>query len=125
MDRRTAKDLLHIRDWLDRADLIIQAGRDTYDADPLAQEAGDALMMKIGEAASRLSRSGVVPPAGVLWADGIANRNWLIHQYDMIDRDITWATLERDLPAWRAALSVKFDEASQVLSESATGQKES
>jgi len=117
MDKRTAKDLLHIRDWLDRASLIVQRGRDVYDADPLAQEAGDALMMKIGEAASRLSGNGVVAPAGVSWADGIANRNWLIHQYDMIDRDITWATLEADLPAWRAALAVTFDEANGVNSQ--------
>ena len=120
IDRRTAKDLLHIRDWLDRAELIIQAGRDAYDEDPLAQEAGDALMMKIGEAASRLSRSGAIPPKGVSWADGIANRNWLIHQYDMIDRDITWATLERDLPAWRAALTAAFDEAIRALGELST-----
>jgi uncharacterized protein with HEPN domain len=93
MDRRTAKDLLHIRDWLDRVELILQAGRDAYDADPLTREAGDALMMKIGEAASRLSKRGVVPPVGVSWADGITNRNWLIHQYDMIDRGITQVTL--------------------------------
>ena len=125
MDRRTAKDLLHIRDWLDRVELILKAGRDAYDADPLTQEAGDALMMKIGEAASRLSRSGVVPPKGVSWSDGIANRNWLIHQYDMIDRDITWATLEEDLPAWQAALAATFDEASVVLSESTIDSDES
>jgi len=125
MDRRTAKELLHIRDWLDRVDLVLRAGRDAYDADPLAQEAGDALMMKIGEAASRLSRSGVVPPKGVSWADGIANRNWLIHQYDMIDRDITWATLQSDLPAWRAALAAAFAEASLALNESTIDSDES
>ena len=115
MDPRTAKDLLHIRDWLVRAVQIVQSGREAYDADPLLQEAGDSLMMKIGEAATRLSRAGAPAPSGVSWTDGIANRNWLIHQYDMIDRDVTWATLEDDLPVWSGALADAFAEASQTL----------
>lgn len=65
-------------------------------------------MMKIGEAASRLSRAGVAAPDGVEWANAIANRNWLIHQYDEVNRDITWATLTNDLPAWRIALADTF-----------------
>lgn len=72
-------------------------------------------MMKIGEAARRLSSAGVAAPEGVLWSDAIANRNWLIHQYDLIDRDVTWATLERDLPAWSAALADAFREAQEAL----------
>ena len=74
-------------------------------------------MMKIGEAANRLAHAGVDAPTGVDWADAVANRNWLIHQYDQIDRDITWATLERDLPAWREALSTAIEEAEEFLRE--------
>jgi len=115
MNRRTAKEILHLRDWLDRAAAIVQAGPETYQGDPLRQEAGDSLMMKIGEAATRLSRAGVEAPPEVRWADAITNRNWLIHQYDQIDRDITWATLERDLPAWRDALGAMISEAEAVV----------
>lgn len=43
-------------------------------------------MMKLGEAAGRRARANVEPPTGIAWADAIANRNWLIHQYDEIDR---------------------------------------
>lgn len=117
MDRRTAKELLHIRDWLDTAHHLVQAGRPAYDADELRQEAGDSLMMKIGEAALRLSRRDVNSPEGVQWRDAVANRNWLIHQYDQIDRDITWTTLTQDLPAWRAALAPSFDVAQAFLEE--------
>ena len=39
-------------------------------------------MMKLGEAANRLSRREFPPPDGVEWALAVANRNWLIHQYD-------------------------------------------
>lgn len=78
IDRKVAKELLHIRDWLNRADDIVARGRDDYEADALLQEAGDSLMMKLGEAAGRLAKAGVEPPQGVEWTDAIANRNWLI-----------------------------------------------
>lgn len=54
-DRKTAKEFLHIRDWLDKARALVSAGREAYDAVELRQEAGDSLMMKIGEAANRRS----------------------------------------------------------------------
>ena len=49
MDRKVAKDLLHIREWLDRAHDIVSRGQDVYARDALLQEAGDSLMMKLGE----------------------------------------------------------------------------
>lgn len=97
----------------------MQGGREAYDADDLRREAGDSLMMKIGEAASRLTRADIGSPQGVEWGDAVANRNWLIHQYDQIDRNITWATLTTDLPAWREALSENFDAAEALLDEEA------
>lgn len=115
MDRKIAKELLHLRDWLDRAQEIVDRGKDAYLRDDLLQEAGDSLMMKLGEASNRLSRAGVEDPRGVAWQDAIANRNWLIHQYDEIDREITWTTLARDLPGWREALTLPLQSAEGVL----------
>ena len=76
----------------------VERGKDAYLADHLLQEAGDSLMMKLGEAANRLSRLAVLAPDGVDWALAVANRNFLIHQYDEINRELTWLTLSRDLP---------------------------
>lgn len=73
MDRAIAKDLLHIQAWLMRVDEIVRRGRDAYLADDLLQEAGDSLMMKLGEAANRLSKSGAPAPDGVEWAIAVAN----------------------------------------------------
>lgn len=87
MDVKAAKELLHIQAWLSRVDEIGQRGKAAYLADDLLQEAGDSLMMKLGEAANRLSRLDVLAPDGVEWALAVANRDFIIHEYDEINRD--------------------------------------
>ena len=46
-------------------------------------------MMKLGEAANRLSRLDGLAPDGVEWALAVANRNFIIHQYYQINRELT------------------------------------
>lgn len=108
----------HIQAWLGRVDEIVRRGRDAYLADDLLQEAGDSLMMKLGEAANRLSRLGVLAPDGVEWALAVANRNFIIHQYDEINRELTWLTISVDLPSWSLSLRVLFDQAAASLGDS-------
>lgn len=115
LERRAAKELVHIQGWLDRIDEIAGRGKQSYLADALLQEAGDSLMMKLGEAANRLARFGVLAPAGVEWALAVANRNFLIHQYDEISRELTWATISTDLPAWKTSLQELFSRADAAL----------
>jgi uncharacterized protein with HEPN domain len=117
MERTAAKELLHIQTWLARVDEIVARGKEAYLADALLQEAGDSLMMKLGESANRLSRLGVLAPDGVEWALAVANRNFIIHQYDEISRELTWLTLLRDLPAWKVSLQGLFDDAGTALDE--------
>lgn len=118
MDLRAAKELSHIDAWLARVAVIVSRGKDAYVSDDLLQEAGDSLMMKLGEAAKRLSRLSVLAPDGVEWALAIANRNFIIHQYDELDRTLTWLTLSRDLMAWRASLGPLVAAAKKRLGES-------
>lgn len=115
MDRRAAKELLHIRGWLERVAEVAAQGKDAYLGDDLLQEAGDSLMMKLGEAANRLSRLKVLEPDGVTWAQAVANRNFLIHQYDQINRELTWQTLSVALPEWQVSLRTLFSEADTVI----------
>lgn len=115
MDRRAAKELMHIQEWLARVAEIVERDKRHYLDDPILQEAGDSLMMKLGEAANRLSRLNVRAPGDVDWALVVANRNFIIHQYDEINRELTWLTLSRDLLEWRSALEALFTEARGVL----------
>ena len=74
--------------------------------------------MKLGEAATRLSRLGVLAPEGVEWALAVANRNFIIHQYDEVNRELTWLTLSRDLLlAWRSSGQLLFAEASTAIED--------
>ncbi len=115
MDRRAAKELLHIQGWLERVDEILAKGMKAYLGDALLQEAGDSLMMKLGEAANRLSKLDVLAPDGVRWATAVANRNFLIHQYDEINRERTWVTLSVNLPEWNASLQRLFEQAQAFI----------
>ncbi|MDN5763502.1 MAG: hypothetical protein L0H41_14460 [Microlunatus sp.] len=104
MDRRAAKELLHVRNWLDRVAVIVTRGRDAYLDDLILQEAGDSLMMKLGEAANRLARLDMLAPDGVDWALAVANQNFIIHQYEQTNRAMTWRTLAVDLSGWASSL---------------------
>ena len=115
MDRADAKELLHIKAWLERAAEVVAHGKEAYLSDDLLQEAGDSLMMKLGEAANRLARRGTPPPEGVDWAIAVANRNFIIHRYDEISRELTWQTLADDLPGWAEALAASFAVAEDTL----------
>lgn len=117
MDIKVAKDLLHIQRWLEVASSIVARGKDSYLTDVVAQEAGDSLMIKIGEASKNLAARGLQAPEGVNWSDAAKNREKLAHHYSMTDRELTWQTLSVSLAKWDLALAPYFKEAISRLSE--------
>lgn len=115
MELRVAKELLHIQRWLLLAASIVDKGKSAYDEDELAQEAGDSLMIKIGESAKTLAARGVKAPVGVSWSDAAKNREKLAHHYSVVDREMTWQTLAVSLPAWQKALGPLFTDAEEAV----------
>jgi uncharacterized protein with HEPN domain len=93
----------------------VARGKDAYDADEVSQEAGDSVMIKLGEAAKILAERGVEAPAGVSWSAAAKQREKLAHHYSVIDREVTWQTLSVALPAWATALTPLFVEAERML----------
>jgi uncharacterized protein with HEPN domain len=73
--------------------------------------------MESGEAANRLSELDVLAPEGVDWALAVAYQICLIHQYGEIDRELTWLTLSRDLPAGKRSLGTQFSAADAAIGE--------
>lgn len=70
MDRKAAKELLHIGGWLDRVDEIVARGKVAYLGDGLLQEAGDSLMMKLDLPAWKASLARLIVEAEVAIAEG-------------------------------------------------------
>lgn len=115
MELRVAKELLHIKRWLGVVESIVDGGKAAYDRDPVAQEAGDSLMLKIAEASKYLAASGIGAPQGVKWSDAAKNREVLAHHYSTVDRNLTWQTLSVSLREWQTALAQLFAEAKEVI----------
>jgi uncharacterized protein with HEPN domain len=56
----------------------------------------------ISEAAVRLGDEGPRLCPDVPWRNVRGIGNWLRHQYDRVDRETIWTTVERDLPEMKA-----------------------
>jgi len=61
-------------------------------------------MLTISEAAIRLKDEAEVLCPGVPWRDIRGAGNWLRHQYDSVDLETIWNTVQDDLPPLKAAV---------------------
>lgn len=106
MSRRSVDKI--VADLLDAVQAtreLVERGRKAYEADRMLRLAGEALIGRIGDSASKLrDQLGEEVPEGVPWDDVIANRIIVDHVYHRIDYDILWTTLERDVPQLGATL---------------------
>lgn len=66
--------------------------------------AAERLVTLIGEAAARLPSELRTAEAHVPWIDIIGTRNRIMHGYDVIDYDIVWGVLSRELPPFETNL---------------------
>ena len=91
--------LLHMRDFVADA-REMSAGKTSvdFDDDRVFALAITRLVELIGEAATRVpvGMRGSFPQ--IPWSEMIGMRNRLIHAYDLIDPDVLWGTILRDLP---------------------------
>jgi uncharacterized protein with HEPN domain len=72
----------------------------------------DAVMRRleiIGEAARRVTSETRTKFPDLPWNDMTRMRNFLIHEYDDIDLNIVWDTLQKDIPPVLEALGRIFE----------------
>ncbi len=95
-------DPTHIRHMLEAARKIriFSEGhtRDDLETDELRALGLVRLLEIIGEAATRVTEATKTHNEGIPWAQMIGMRNRLIHGYDVIDLDILWRTVTKDVP---------------------------
>ncbi|CAA7626926.1 DUF86 domain-containing protein [Magnetospirillum sp. UT-4] len=95
--------LLQILDCIDAIKDFAAVGRDAFLASRLHRDATVRNFEIIGEAAGRLSIE-FRDRTAVAWSQIKAFRNLLSHQYDVVDFELVWRVVERDLPDLEASV---------------------
>ena len=96
--------LEHILTAITRIEQYTQEGRAAFMASPMAQDAVSRNFEIIGEATKRLPMAFREAHPVLPWAEMAGFRDVLIHEYDRIDLDEVWLTVERDLPQLKVPL---------------------
>ncbi len=77
---------------------------EAYRRDTKTQAAVERKMLVISEAAIRLKDDAEALCPGVPWRDIRGAGNWLRHQYDSVDLETIWNTIQDGLPPLKAAV---------------------
>jgi len=98
----------HLQDILDSIHSIQQfvrgMDREAYCRDEKTQAAVERKLLILSEAAIRLKDSADVLCPGIPWRDIRGSGNWLRHQYDSVDVNTIWNTIQTGLPPLKAAV---------------------
>jgi uncharacterized protein with HEPN domain len=90
--------LLDILEAVEKIEKYVEKGRERFFGDELIQIWTMYHIQVIGEAATNLSPALCRQYPEIPWADVVAMRNVLIHQYFGIDLQQVWDTVTIDLP---------------------------
>lgn len=79
-------------------------GQDRFNQDELIQVWIVHHLQIIGEASNSLSPEFTQQHHEVLWAEIVAFRNILVHEYFRVNLEIVWRIVERDLPELKSKI---------------------
>ncbi len=108
--RDSRERLIDMLEAIEHIERYAARGRRAFEQDELIQTWVIYHLQVIGEAAARLDRDFHADHPQIPWAEIIAMRNILVHDYFGIDEEQIWTVIERDLPGLKAALRALRDE---------------
>jgi uncharacterized protein with HEPN domain len=94
-DRRAVEDIL---EFCEQAARLVARGRVAFECDEMLALASEALIQRVGEAASRLSKGFQDQHSDIPWRAIRGMRNLVAHNYGAIDHRAVWNTLASDFP---------------------------
>lgn len=100
-----------LRDTLARAADLAERGRDAFDVDPALPLAFEALSIRIGDLAKRLVHADEARFSHLVWRQAARNRDFVVHHYDRMDRDLLWRTVVTAFPELAARVQAEIDSA--------------
>jgi uncharacterized protein with HEPN domain len=110
-DREYLQDIV---DAIDRIERYVKHGRDRFERDELVQTWMVHNLQIIGEAARALSADLRDRHPEVPWPVIVGMRNILVHQYQHIDTEVVWTTVESGLPTLKQQIVAMQGEMNDV-----------
>ncbi len=86
--------------------IVASRNRAEFLRDEIAQAAVLHHLTVIGEAANRLSPELKLRHPGIPWAQIIAARNRIVHEYFGLDWELLWTTAAEEVPALRSQAAI-------------------
>lgn len=106
--REAEKDPRRLHDILEAIDHIISyVGNDNYQSflsDVMRYHAIVYNLMIIGEAANLLTKDFCLAHPATPWKQIIGMRNFLIHGYQQVEKDVVWEVLSKDIHLLRTQI---------------------
>jgi uncharacterized protein with HEPN domain len=96
--RSNQERLIDILEAIEKIERYVSRGKKAFDSEELLQVWIIHHLQAVGEAASKLGRDFQDGCPEIPWAQIIAMRNILIHDYFAVDLDEVWVAAERDIP---------------------------
>jgi len=96
--------LLDMLEAIERIERYGAKGRSAFEQDELIQNWFVHHLQIIGEAAARLGREFHEAHPEIPWAQVVAMRNILVHDYFGVDLEEIWRAVEQDLPELKRKL---------------------
>ena len=83
--------------------------REDFESNTEFQFASGMCIIQIGELVSRLDEDFMKMHSDIPWRQIKGMRNIYAHDYDIIDNDMVWETITKEIPELREKLKVIFD----------------
>ncbi|MBF4462926.1 MULTISPECIES: DUF86 domain-containing protein [unclassified Rathayibacter] len=108
MTGRAERWLSLLADDCENARLLVSRGRHAFDSDPALPLAFEALANRIGDISKRLMNDDPARFSEPLWSLAARNRDFVVHHYDVVDRNRLWLTVVNDFPSVAALVAEKL-----------------
>ncbi len=102
--RRDTERLQDILDALDSIERYVNQGRQAFDEQELIQVWIIHHLQIIGEAANAFSTDLTHQYSEIPWAQIVAFRNMVVHEYFRLSLDLVWAIVENNLPPLKTTI---------------------
>ena len=98
MSRSLSELLTDLNEAVAAAAQIVRLGKERWDTDPIVHLAGEAVVGRIGDVATKLPTQLIQETPQVPWDEVRGMRIIVDHLYHAVDYEILWETLRDDLP---------------------------